>query len=106
MRFRSTRGSFLERLWLRRLECGCGLSCGRGEAAADGCYAAQLEAGRPGEAALLGGPRKVKEVLERMRVTGSSRAVWPVLEIAGRIVWMKGVELEPERGIAVVATAL
>ena len=26
------------------------------------------------------GPRKVKEVLERLKVTGSERAVWPVLE--------------------------
>lgn len=47
------------------------------------------------------GPRKVKEVLERLRVTGSERAVWPVLEVAGRIVWMQGVEVEPEMGIAV-----
>jgi tRNA(Ile)-lysidine synthase len=53
-----------------------------------------------------GGPRKVKEVLERLRVTGSSRAIWPVLEVGGRIVWMKGVELEPEAGIAIVATDL
>jgi tRNA(Ile)-lysidine synthase len=42
------------------------------------------------------GPRKVKEVLERLRVTGTERAVWPVLEIGGRIVWMRGVELEPD----------
>jgi tRNA(Ile)-lysidine synthase len=47
------------------------------------------------------GPRKVKEVLERMRVTGSSRALWPVLEVEGRIVWMKGVELEPEAGLEI-----
>jgi tRNA(Ile)-lysidine synthase len=45
------------------------------------------------------GPRKVKEVLERLRVTGSGRALWPVLELEGRIVWMRGVELEPEPGI-------
>jgi hypothetical protein len=50
--------------------------------------------------------RKVKEVLERLRVTGSGRAVWPVLEVGGRIVWMQGVELEPELGIAVVAASL
>ena len=31
-----------------------------------------------------------------MRVTGSDRARWPVLEVDGRIVWMQGVELEPE----------
>ncbi len=46
-------------------------------------------------------PRKVKEILERLRVTGSARAVWPVLELDGRIVWMKGVELEPEAGLTV-----
>ncbi len=53
-----------------------------------------------------GAPRKVKEVLERLRVTGSSRAVWPVLEAGGRIVWMKGVEVEPEQGITVLARDL
>jgi tRNA(Ile)-lysidine synthase len=52
------------------------------------------------------GPRKIKEVLERMKVTGSSRTAWPVLEIDGRIVWMKGIELEPEPGIEVFATPL
>jgi tRNA(Ile)-lysidine synthase len=52
------------------------------------------------------GPRKVKEVLERLRVTGSSRAVWPVLEVAGKIIWMKGVELEPELGISVTVCEL
>ncbi|MGA2048721.1 MAG: tRNA lysidine(34) synthetase TilS [Terracidiphilus sp.] len=64
---------------------------------------------RPGDRVRLrysGGPRKVKEVLERLRVTGSSRVVWPVLEVGGRIVWMKGVELEPEQGLTVVATDL
>lgn len=49
------------------------------------------------------GPRKVKEVLERLKVTGSNRTVWPVLERNGQIVWMKGVELEPEAGITVSA---
>jgi tRNA(Ile)-lysidine synthase len=52
------------------------------------------------------GPRKVKEVLERLRVTGTGRSLWPVLEIEGRIAWMRGVELEPEQGIVVVATPL
>ncbi len=52
------------------------------------------------------GPRKVKDVLERLRVTGSGRTLWPVLEVDGRIVWMKGAELEPEPGIRVVATTL
>jgi tRNA(Ile)-lysidine synthase len=53
-----------------------------------------------------GGPRKVKEVLERMKVTGSGRAIWPILEIDGRILWMKGIELESEPGIEVVVTPL
>jgi tRNA(Ile)-lysidine synthase len=64
---------------------------------------------RPGDRVRLrysSGPRKVKEVLERMRVTGSSRAVWPVLEVDGRIVWMKGVEVEPELGFVVEASPL
>jgi tRNA(Ile)-lysidine synthase len=51
-------------------------------------------------------PRKVKEVLERLRVTGTGRAVWPVLEVQNRIVWMRGVEVEPEMGIGVVAADL
>jgi tRNA(Ile)-lysidine synthase len=61
--------------------------------------AAVLRNWRPGDRVRLrysGGPRKVKEVLERMRVTGSGRGLWPVLDVGGRIVWMKGVELEPE----------
>jgi tRNA(Ile)-lysidine synthase len=52
------------------------------------------------------GLHKVKEVLERKRVSGSGRAVWPVLEFEGRIIWMKDVEIETEPGIAVVATLL
>jgi tRNA(Ile)-lysidine synthase len=51
---------------------------------------------KPGDRVRLrysSGPRKVKEVLERMKVTGDDRAHWPVLEVAGRIIWMRGVEL-------------
>lgn len=52
------------------------------------------------------GPRKVKEVLERMKVNGAERARWPVLELGGRIVWMQGVAVELEAGIAVTVTPL
>jgi tRNA(Ile)-lysidine synthase len=52
------------------------------------------------------GPRKVKEVLERMKVTGAARPNWPVLEHAGRIIWMRGIELEPEPGIQITVTPL
>ena len=47
------------------------------------------------------GPRKVKEVLERLKVTGSAREIWPVLEVGGQIVWMRGVEVEPVAGLRV-----
>jgi tRNA(Ile)-lysidine synthase len=40
------------------------------------------------------GPRKVKDVLERLKVTGVDRAQWLVIEWQGRIVWMQGVELQ------------
>jgi len=49
------------------------------------------------------GPRKVKEVLARLRVTGASRAIWPVLEVGGRVLWMRGAELEPEPDLVIQA---
>jgi tRNA(Ile)-lysidine synthase len=70
---------------------------------------ATLRNWRPGDRVRLrysSGPRKVKEVLERLRVTGSRRTVWPVLDVSGRILWMLGVELETAQGINVVATAM
>ncbi len=68
--------------------------------------AATLRNWKPGDRVRLrysSGPRKVKEVLERLRVTGTERALWPVLEVDGRIVWMRGVELEPEPGLVIQA---
>jgi len=50
-----------------------------------------------------GAPRKVKEVLERLRVTGTERSFWPVLEVGGRIVWMRGVELEGDPSLTISA---
>jgi tRNA(Ile)-lysidine synthase len=64
---------------------------------------------KPGDRVRLrysGGMRKVKEVLERMHVTGSARANWPVLELDGRIVWMQGVQAEPEPGFEVLVSPL
>jgi tRNA(Ile)-lysidine synthase len=64
---------------------------------------------KPGDRVRLrysSGPRKVKEVLERMKVTGDDRAHWPVLEVAGRIIWMRGVELEPDRDVHVSVSEL
>lgn len=68
--------------------------------------AATLRNWRPGDRVRLrysSGPRKVKEVLEHLRVTGSDRALWPVLEFDGRLIWMQGVELEPEPGLTISA---
>jgi tRNA(Ile)-lysidine synthase len=87
------------------LEAGAGRKGVLGEAAV-GAKEARLRNWRPGDRVTLRhsrGPRKVKEVLDRLRVTGSDRAVWPVLEVEGRIVWMKGVDVQPEAGLAVTA---
>ncbi len=65
---------------------------------------AVLRPWKPGDRVHLrysSGPRKVKEVLERMKVTGADRSRWPVVEISGRIVWMRGVEVEPEPGLRI-----
>ncbi len=61
---------------------------------------------KPGDRVRLrysSGLRKVKEVLERKHVTGTERAIWPVLEAGGRVIWMKGVELEREPRLAITA---
>jgi tRNA(Ile)-lysidine synthase len=39
-------------------------------------------------------PRKVAEVLDRLHVLGEARKNWPVVEWEGRIVWMRGVEVD------------
>jgi len=70
---------------------------------------AMLRAWRAGDRVTLqhsSGPRKVKEVLERMKVSGSARAHWPVLELDGRIVWMQGVAVDGRDGIRVLATPI
>ena len=67
---------------------------------------ATLRNWKPGDRVRLrysSGPRKVKEVLERLHVTGTERGVWPVLEVGGRIVWMLDVELEQEPGLEITA---
>jgi tRNA(Ile)-lysidine synthase len=76
-------------------------------AATVGSQQATLRNWRAGDRVWLrhsSGPRKVKEVLERLRVTGTGRREWPVLEVDGRIVWMRGVEVEASAGIRIVET--
>jgi tRNA(Ile)-lysidine synthetase-like protein len=43
------------------------------------------------------GPKKVAEVLDRLHVLGEARKNWPVVESGGRIVWMRGVEVDVPR---------
>lgn len=45
--------------------------------------------------------RKVKEVLERMKVTGSDRTSWPVIACDGQIVWMRGVRVDALPGLQI-----
>ena len=40
------------------------------------------------------GPKKVAEVLDRLHVMGGARKNWPVVESEGKIVWMRGVEVD------------
>jgi tRNA(Ile)-lysidine synthase len=50
--------------------------------------------------------KKVKEVLERMKVTGVERASWPVIACDGRILWMRGVKVEPMPGLMLTVAEL
>jgi tRNA(Ile)-lysidine synthase len=65
---------------------------------------AVLRPWKPGDRVRLrysSGPRKIKKVLERMKVTGADRVHWPVLEVNGQILWMRGAELEPDPAIRI-----
>jgi tRNA(Ile)-lysidine synthase len=67
---------------------------------------ATLRNWKPGDRVRLrysSGPRKVKEVMERLHVSGMERTIWPVLETNGCIVWMKGVELEGKPGLVITS---
>ncbi len=83
-----------------------------GEAEAHG-WRFRIEGGDPAEAVVRpwragdrvrlrhsSGPKKVKEVLERMKVTGSERAAWLVMECGGEVVWMQGVDVESGRRVS------
>jgi tRNA(Ile)-lysidine synthase len=58
---------------------------------------ATLRPWKPGDRVTLRysrGPKKVAEVLDRLKVSGRERKNWPVVESGGRIVWMRGAEVE------------
>jgi tRNA(Ile)-lysidine synthase len=69
----------------------------RGEAPAVASQSAVLRSWRAGDRVTLRhsrGPKKVAEVLDRLRVMGAARKNWPVVESEGEIIWMRGVEVE------------
>jgi tRNA(Ile)-lysidine synthase len=68
------------------------------------CPPATIRNWRPGDRVTLrysSGPRKIKEVLERLKITGTARAEWPVVKWQGQILWMQGAELQPVPAITV-----
>ncbi|MGC1870559.1 MAG: tRNA lysidine(34) synthetase TilS [Acidobacteriaceae bacterium] len=57
---------------------------------------AHVRAWKPGDRVELQhsrGPKKVKEILNRMKISAEDRAAWPVVTWEGRIIWMRGVRL-------------
>jgi tRNA(Ile)-lysidine synthase len=73
--------------------------CLRGESSAAGAPSvpATLRPWRAGDRVTLKhsrGPKKVAEVLDRLRVLGAERKNWPVVESEGKIVWMRGAEVD------------
>jgi tRNA(Ile)-lysidine synthase len=69
---------------------------------------ATIRSWRPGDRVTLrysSGPRKIKEVLERLKVTGAARTEWPIVEWQGQIVWMQGAELVGNPALAISAEA-
>jgi tRNA(Ile)-lysidine synthase len=73
--------------------------CLRGKRVQDGLAGASavLRPWKAGDRVTLAhsqGPKKVAEVLDRLHVLGGARKNWPVVEWEGRIVWMRGVQVE------------
>ena len=60
-------------------------------------FSAVLRNWRAGDRVILrhsSGPRKIKEILDRLHVRGRERGLWPVVEVSGNIVWMRGVQVD------------
>lgn len=51
----------------------------------------------------LGKPRKLKELFRERRIPASGRALWPLVECSGRIVWVRG--FGPAATVAIVPGA-
>lgn len=78
-------------------EYGLSLQAERVAAHSEQAQRATLRAWRAGDRVSLRhsrGPKKVAEVLDRLALTGPDRVGWPVVELDGTIVWMRGVEVD------------
>ena len=87
---RSMLFAFRVRLSFRRMGCVCEVNRQRP------CEAT-LRPWRPGDRVTLKHsrrPKKVAEVLDRLRVLGAERKNWPVIESEGKIVWMRGADVD------------
>ncbi|HWZ12458.1 MAG TPA: tRNA lysidine(34) synthetase TilS [Acidobacteriaceae bacterium] len=75
-------------------------------AASPGSDLAEVRPWQPADRVTLAhssGPKKVKEVLARMRISGDERATWPVVAWRGQILWMRGANLAPISGSPTIA---
>jgi tRNA(Ile)-lysidine synthase len=64
---------------------------------------AVLRTSKPGDRVHLRystGQKRMKEVLERLKIASDERKNWPVLEWQGEIVWIKGAEVESRAAIS------
>jgi tRNA(Ile)-lysidine synthase len=74
-----------------------------GKNPAPGSSAAKLRAHRAGDRVHLrysAGLKRIKEVLERLKVPPNQRKKWPVLEWQGQIVWIRDADVESAAGAA------
>lgn len=65
--------------------------------------AATIRACRPSDRFTLRhsiGPKTAKEVLERLHLSASERARWPVVEWQGKVIWLRGVMLDSTAAVA------
>lgn len=79
-----------------RVELGRPPPCGNG-LAAPRVPDAILRAPRPGDKVRLrhsSGPRKLKDIFERLNIAAADRPSWPLIEWNGEIVWMQGIEIQ------------
>jgi tRNA(Ile)-lysidine synthase len=79
------------------------------EASPNGIKPALLRGPKPGDRVHMRytrGAKPLKEVFERMNVDADSRRKWPLLEWQGRIVWMKGIAVDPEPSVPFSVEAL